>query len=174
MQSNSQCNETSRIENYVFVNRLQYANNIENLNLELEHLAQSYNERLAGIGLEELWLLESIETMTNKLNSLEVLSDLTKSCIDKYRKSVPSEAAAKSSIEYCISTATNQLKGLISAPTATKNGLQNYYATSFENAIQNCDQRFPNSAEDYNICVSQVVSFELLYLLNITIYTAIS
>lgn len=153
------CNITSRVEDYVNLNRRQYATNLLNLNSQMETFQQSYSERLHAINEQKDSLIDSITQLNDYLNPFEVLSDYSNSCVAQYRSLVPSIAVTKTAMESCITTANNQMYSLIASPKVAVDNLELYYNQDFEKALTNCNVRFPNTTSLNNtICITQVVN----------------
>lgn len=106
--------------------------------------------------------LELLETSLlqndERLNPLEVLSELTRQCVLKYRPAIPTISSVKSTISSCVTSANNLVSSLLGSPRNTRNTLQSYYTNTFEREITNCNNKFGNLTLNYTICITSLVS----------------
>lgn len=147
-----------RTENYLDLNRRQYADHILAFEKEIDVFRKQFSERLSSIQLVLDMLVTDIIKTNEHLNPLEVLSDISKDCVAKYRSKVPTVAATKTAVQACITAAQNQLNNIVSAATTTKTNLYNYYQKNMENDFKGCTTKHPAQDNSYTECIAKVVS----------------
>lgn len=128
------------------------------MNSEIENFKEIYSERVATIDTRKNLLIDSINQYEEYLNPLEVLSEFTKSCVNKYRGLVPSTAVTKSSIDSCISAATLQTNSMVLNPSNTMRNLQNYYDSTFERKLTACNQTYRHLPLNHSMCAIKEVN----------------
>lgn len=147
-----------RTDNYLDLNRRQFADYILECEKVVDTFKTQYMERITSISLLLEMLITDILKTNERLNPLEVLSDISKDCVAKYRSKIPTVAATKTAIQACITAATNQVNNLVSAPLTTKNNLNSYYTNNVEKDLKACTTRFPTLDVQYTECLAKVVS----------------
>ncbi|XP_073820183.1 uncharacterized protein [Musca autumnalis] len=152
-----------RTDNYLDLNRRQYADNILEFEKELDIFKKHFTERLGGIQLMLDMLVTDIIKTNEHLNPLEVLSDISKDCVAKYRSKIPTVAATKASMQACITTAQNQLNTMISAGVTTKTNLYNYYQNNMERDLKACTTKHPAKDNEFTECIAKVISAVTAY-----------
>ncbi|KAM7361027.1 uncharacterized protein ACRADG_009312 [Cochliomyia hominivorax] len=166
ISSNPNTNSSLNTEIYINLNRQQYEKNLQEYDLQMETFKQSYAASLNTINIRLEMLTDTLNQNDAKLNPLLTLSDLSKSCVNKYRSSIPSQAATSTKVNSCINTANGKLNSLLSAPLSTKNYLDSYYKNTFEKGITNCQTKFSYLPLNYTLCVTNVVSDANAYTFN--------
>ncbi|XP_037816600.1 uncharacterized protein LOC119606988 [Lucilia sericata] len=164
--NNQQSSSVARTDDYINLNRLQYAKTLQEYENQINKFRQLYAGRVDGIEIQEAMLIDSLVQNEERLNPQELLSDFSKECVTKYRSTIPTVAYTKSSIASCRTTATNQVNSLLTNPTNTKNSLQNYYTNYFEKEITNCGKKFDNKTANYTLCVTSVTTTTNTYTIN--------
>ncbi|XP_065357669.1 uncharacterized protein LOC135951858 [Calliphora vicina] len=155
---NSNYNSSLRTEEYINLNRQQHVKNIEDYDTQMEIFKQSYASSLDTIKVQQDMLVDVQVQTDDKLNPLEILSDLSKKCVSKYRSSIPTVAATKSAINSCVTTASNQLNSMLSSNLNTRNYLDSYYKNNFEKDIDTCQRTYSSLQLNYTICITNVVT----------------
>lgn len=148
----------TRTDDYINLNRQQFAKNIQYYDAKMQVFKDHYSQRVDAVNIQLEMVTSTIIQTEERLNPLELLSDFSKQCVLKYRSSIPSVASTKSSITSCAVQATNQVNSLISSPQNTRNSLQNYYTNYFEKEMTNCGKNYNNQTANYTTCVTSVVS----------------
>ncbi|KAM7361097.1 uncharacterized protein ACRADG_009827 [Cochliomyia hominivorax] len=156
----------ARTDDYINLNRQQYSKTLQDYESQMQKFRQIYTGRTNILNDQLEMLVDSLVQTDERLNPLEVLSDLSKSCVTKYRSSIPSIASTKTTINNCINTANNQINNLLNTPLGTKNTLQNYYNNYFEKELTNCAKKFENFTKNYTICVTSVTSTTNTYTIS--------
>uniref|UniRef100_A0A1I8MGM6 Protein TsetseEP domain-containing protein n=1 Tax=Musca domestica TaxID=7370 RepID=A0A1I8MGM6_MUSDO len=152
-----------RTENYLDLNRRQYADHILAFEKEIDVFRKQFSERLSSIQLVLDMLVTDIIKTNEHLNPLEVLSDISKDCVAKYRSKVPTVAATKTAVQACITAAQNQLNNIVSAATTTKTNLYNYYQNNMEKDFKGCTTKHPAQDNSYTECIAKVISAVTAY-----------
>lgn len=147
-----------RTENFIDLNRRQFAEYILEFDRQIDTYKKHYNERLDTLNLQLELLVDVLLKTDERLNPLEVLSDISKDCVAKYRSKIPTIATTKANIQSCVTTAVGQLNAMLSNPETTKRNLQAYYVNTFEKELINCGKRFPTLDANYTMCLTTVVS----------------
>ncbi|XP_065356298.1 uncharacterized protein LOC135950695 [Calliphora vicina] len=164
--NNSNYNSSLRTDEYINLNRQQHVKNIQDYDNQLEIFKQSYASSLNTINIQ-LDMLVDVQVQTDdKLNPLEILSDLSKKCVSKYRSSIPTVAATKSLINGCVTTANSQLNSMLNSNLNTRNYLDSYYKNNFEKDIATCQRTYGSLPLNYTMCVTNVVTTTNSYTIN--------
>ncbi|XP_065357738.1 uncharacterized protein LOC135951915 [Calliphora vicina] len=151
-------NSTLHIDDYINMNRQQHAKVIQDYDTEMDLVKQTYTASLDTMNIQLNMLVDSLVQNENKLKSLEVLSDLSKKCVNKYRSSIPTVSSTKTKINSCIRTASVKLNSLLSSPLYTRNNLESYYKNNFESSITSCKRTYIALPKNYTMCVIKVAS----------------
>ncbi|XP_065356287.1 uncharacterized protein LOC135950681 [Calliphora vicina] len=155
---NTNYNSSLRTDEYINLNRQQHVKNIQDYDNQLEIFKQSYASSLDTINIQQDMLVDVQVQTDDKLNPLEILSDLSKKCVSKYRSSIPTVAATKSLINNCVTTASNQLNSMLSSNLYTRNNLDSYYKNNFEKDIATCQKTYSSLPLNYTMCITTVVT----------------
>ncbi|XP_075144586.1 uncharacterized protein LOC142219521 [Haematobia irritans] len=147
-----------RTDNYLDLNRRQFANYVLECDKEIDSFKKQYTERLTTINILADMMIGDIIKTNEHLNPFEVLSDVSKDCVAKYRAKIPMVAATKTAFQACYTTAYNQINNLVNSATGTKNNLNTYYTTNVERDFKSCTTRFPILDNNYIECLAKVVS----------------
>ncbi|XP_065371317.1 uncharacterized protein LOC135963410 isoform X1 [Calliphora vicina] len=166
LSNNYHSSSVARTDDYINLNRQQYAKTLQDYENQMDKYRQLYAGRVEIININLDMLIDGLIQSEERLNPLEVLSDFSKECVIKYRSSIPTVAYTKTSITSCATTANNQVNNLLSSPLSTKNSLQNYYTNYFEKEVTNCGKKFDNSTANYTICVTSVTSTTNTYTIS--------
>ncbi|XP_023301256.2 uncharacterized protein LOC111683419 [Lucilia cuprina] len=150
-------NTTLRTDVYINMNRQQYAKNIQDYETQIEVFKQSYASSLDTINIRQDMLIDTLVQTEQKLNPLEIVSNLSQICVSKYRNSIPTVAATKTKLNNCVNTANQQLNSMLSNPLNTKTSLDNYYRNTFERDIAACQKTYNTLPLNYTMCVTDVV-----------------
>ncbi|KAM7361040.1 uncharacterized protein ACRADG_009373 [Cochliomyia hominivorax] len=148
----------THIDNYVATNRRQYDRNILDFDTQMDNFKQNYAASLDTINMERDMIILSINQNEEKLKPLEVISDLSRKCVTKYRPFLPSAAKTKTQIDECVSTASRKVNSLLSAPFSTRNTLDSYYRTNFDQKAAYCRSKYINLPLNYTMCVVDLVN----------------
>ncbi|XP_065357680.1 uncharacterized protein LOC135951869 [Calliphora vicina] len=149
-----QQNNSNNIDGFIDQNRQQYAQNIRDYDKQMETLKKTYTASLQVIPKRLVMLVDSIGQTEKRLNTLEVLSDSSKNCINKYRSKLPNVILTKQTINMCLVTASSQTDGLVIEAFQTRTSLDSYYKYNFEGNLQSCKVQ----PGDYNTCVLNAIS----------------
>ncbi|XP_023302498.2 uncharacterized protein LOC111684541 [Lucilia cuprina] len=149
----------NNIEEYIYQNKQQYAQNIRDYDQRLEVFKQTYKASLQVIPKRLDMLVDSIGQTEKRLNSLEILSQ---QCVQKYRSKLPNVIITKQKINLCYTTANSQTDYLVVPAFDTRTSLDNYYKYKFEGNLQSCKIQIG----DYNTCVMNAVSNANAYTAN--------
>ncbi|XP_013115470.1 uncharacterized protein LOC106093043 [Stomoxys calcitrans] len=151
-------NSLLRTDNYLDLNRRQYADYIQQCDKEIEDFKKNYIERLSVVTILSEMMTTDIVKIHEHLNPLEVLSDIGNDCVAKYRSKIPTVAVTKTAFLACYNAAYNQINNLVNPATGTKNNLNSYYVTNIERDFKSCTTRFPALDINYTECLAKVIS----------------
>ncbi|XP_065357694.1 uncharacterized protein LOC135951874 [Calliphora vicina] len=151
-------NSTLHIDDYINMNRQQHAKVIQDYDTQMDLVKLTYTASLDTISIQLDMLVDSLVQNENKLKPLEVLSDLSKKCVNKYRSSIPTITDTKTKINSCISTASVKLNSLLSNALYTRNYLDSYYKNNFESSITRCKSSYNTLPMNYTMCVTKVAA----------------
>lgn len=140
------------------MNRQQHAKVIQDYDTQMDLFKATYIASLDTISIQLDMLVDSLVQNDNKLKPLEVLSDLSKKCVNKYRSSIPTIPDTKTKINSCISTASSKLNNLLTSPLYTRNYLDKEFKTTFESSLNSCKRIYGSLPKNYTMCVTKVVS----------------
>ncbi|XP_065356308.1 uncharacterized protein LOC135950704 [Calliphora vicina] len=143
---------------YLNLNRQQHEKDIDEIDKEIEIFKQSYDASLDIINKKLDLLVKSLVQTDAKLNPLVVISELSKTCVSKYRYSIPTVTSTKNLIADCINTASYKLPTILVSAINTRNDLENFYKNTFENNILNCEREFGKFHGNYSSCITNVVA----------------
>ncbi|XP_061400286.1 uncharacterized protein LOC133336011 [Musca vetustissima] len=147
-----------RTDNYLDLNRRQYADHILECEKTVDVFRKHFTERLNSIQLVLDMLVTDIIKTNEHLNPLEVLSDISKDCVAKYRSKIPTVAVTKTSMQACITAAQNQLNNIVNAAVTTKVNLYNYYQNNMERDLKACTTKHPAQDNHFTECIAKVIS----------------
>ncbi|XP_065357704.1 uncharacterized protein LOC135951883 [Calliphora vicina] len=164
--TNSINNSSHHSNNYIKVVEQQHVENIEEFDKQLEMFNQTYTASLNTINIKLDLLVKTLDQTDNKLNALEVLSDLSKKCITKYRSSIPTIANTETKMNGCIKTASKRLPNLMANPFNTRHFLESYYKEDFNRGIANCEKKYAALALNYTMCITDVVNLAQVQTIN--------
>lgn len=136
----------------------------------MEIFKQTYASSLDTINIQQDMLVDALVQTDDKLNPLEILSDLSKLCVSKYRSSIPTAAITKSQMNACVTTASSQLNNMVNSPLNTRNYLDSYYKNNFEKEIDRCQRTYSALPLNNTMCITTAVSNTLLEFNNKLIY----
>ncbi|XP_037816601.1 uncharacterized protein LOC119606989 [Lucilia sericata] len=159
-------NTSVRTDEYINMNRQQYAKNVQDYDKQIEVFKQSYAASLDTINIRQDMLIDTLVQTEQKLNPLEILSNLSQKCVSKYRSSIPTVAATKTKLNNCVTTANQQLNSMLSSPLSTRNSLENYYKNNFERDIASCQKTYNALPLNYTMCITDVVNAANSYTIN--------
>ncbi|XP_037816591.1 uncharacterized protein LOC119606979 [Lucilia sericata] len=148
------------------MNRQQYAKVIEGYNTEMAIFKQSYTASLDTINIRQDMLVDTLAQTDAELNPLEILSNLSQKCVAKYRPSIPTVTATKTKINYCISTASQQLSSVLNTPLSTRTSTESYLKNTFERDINLCKRTYSTLPLNYTMCAIQTVDAANIYIFN--------
>ncbi|XP_073820182.1 uncharacterized protein [Musca autumnalis] len=164
---NSQNSSLIRNDEYVEAVRRQNNLHIWTYNLQIESFYDAYLERINSIKIHQKSLVNEIARVNENLEPLTVLSDFSRQCVLKYKQLIPSEAAADSEMERCMTWYRGQVNTLVQYMSATNRSLSNYYVGNFEKGISTCRAQFNLSHPvNYTQCLADVVSASNAYTLS--------
>uniref|UniRef100_A0A1I8P0T9 Protein TsetseEP domain-containing protein n=1 Tax=Stomoxys calcitrans TaxID=35570 RepID=A0A1I8P0T9_STOCA len=155
-----------RNDDYVDAHRRQYAGNIWFYDFQINQFKEAYLERVNSLEYQKDALLYELVRVDEHLYPITLLSDFSKSCVQKYQPLIPQMSWAKSEVDRCISAASAQANNLISAMSSTNRTLQSHYATAFEREINTCKNKFNVTTSNYTMCVANAVAISNTYTLN--------
>ncbi|XP_037816588.1 uncharacterized protein LOC119606976 [Lucilia sericata] len=161
---NSNSNSSLRTEDYINMNRQQYAKVIEEYDIQMEIFKQSYAASLETINIRQDMLVDTLVQTDAELNPLEILSNLSQKCVAKYRPSIPTVSATKTKMNYCFTTASQQLNNMLNIPRNTKTSTESYLKNSFERDIALCKRTYSTSPFNYTMCAIQSVEAANIYI----------
>ncbi|XP_037948456.1 uncharacterized protein LOC119679933 [Teleopsis dalmanni] len=148
---------TTRAEDYVIQNQRQYAANILSYESQLAEFKLSYQQQLNAIAVQTTLVEDKLSEVEEKLNPLELLDDLSKHCVQKYRIKIAKIATVKASLASCAATASNVMASLVAPAETTMRNLINYYAQLNTN-LNACKQKFENLVVNYTLCVTPLIN----------------
>ncbi|KAI8119710.1 hypothetical protein CVS40_8902 [Lucilia cuprina] len=149
----SNSNSSLRTEVYINMNRQQYAKIIEGYDIQMELFKQSYAASLDTINIRQDMLVDTLVQTDAELNPLEILSNLSQKCVSKYRSSIPTVAVTKRNINNCITTASQQVNGMLTIPLNTRTSTESYLKNTFERDINLCGRTYSLLPFNYTMCV---------------------
>lgn len=94
----------------------------------------------------------------DELDLLELISEMNKLCVRKYRNYIPVISVAVEGITTCITKAKERLTTALATPKQIRDNLQAYYKSTFESNIRNC---YKTKNESSLFCITQEVSRNL-------------
>ncbi|XP_046806010.1 uncharacterized protein LOC111684547 [Lucilia cuprina] len=162
----SNSNSSLRTEVYINMNRQQYAKIIEGYDIQMELFKQSYAASLDTINIRQDMLVDTLVQTDAELNPLEILSNLSQKCVSKYRSSIPTVAVTKRNINNCITTASQQVNGMLSIPLNTRTSTESYLKNTFERDINLCGRTYSLLPFNYTMCVINAVDAANIYVFN--------
>ncbi|XP_075146771.1 uncharacterized protein LOC142221086 [Haematobia irritans] len=165
--THSQNDSYLRDDDYLNAHRRQYAANIWYYDLQITQFKQAYLDRAQSLDFQKEPLINEIIRADESLYPLTLLSEFSKSCVQKYKSLIPSMSWAKLAVDNCISTATSQATNVVSSMSSTNRTLQTYYSTNFEKDVTACQTKFNASmSTDYTMCLANTVAATNAYTLN--------
>ncbi|XP_065357716.1 uncharacterized protein LOC135951894 [Calliphora vicina] len=150
-------NSTFHTDDFINMNRQQHAKVIQDYDTKMDLFEKTFNASLNTISIQLDMLVDSLVQNENKLKSLEVLSDLSKKCVNKYRSSIPTISDTKKKINSCIKS-VNSIAYMLNNPLVTRNYLDSYYKNNFESSITSCKKTYSTLPKNYTMCVTKVAS----------------
>ncbi|XP_037816585.1 uncharacterized protein LOC119606974 [Lucilia sericata] len=103
-------NSTLRTEDYINMNRQQFAKYIEDFDIQMELFKQLYTASLDTINIQQDMLVNTLVQTDDELMSIEIQNP---KCVSKYRPSIPAVIVTKAKINNCITTANQQFSGML-------------------------------------------------------------
>ncbi|KAI8119652.1 hypothetical protein CVS40_8897 [Lucilia cuprina] len=158
----SNSNSSLRTEVYINMNRQQYAKIIEGYDIQMELFKQSYAASLDTINIRQDMLVDTLVQTDAELNHLEILSNLSQKCVSKYRSSIPTVAVTKRNINNCITTASQQVNGMLTIPLNTRTSTESYLKNTFERDINLCGRTYSLLPFNYTMCVVNASSLDTI------------
>ncbi|KAL9893095.1 uncharacterized protein ACN2A1_008354 [Glossina fuscipes fuscipes] len=151
----SRSSEISNIENYLNAYRRQNMKNIEKYDTTFDRFATLYENQLQTIQMQSDLLKDHMQQTEDELDLLELISEMNKLCVSKYRNDIPVISAAVENITTCIAKAKERLTIALATPKQIRDNLQAYYKSTFENNIRNC---YKTKNDSSLFCITQEVS----------------
>lgn len=149
-----------RTDDFYKMNQKQHLQYIKDYDTQIDKFRQIYSARTKTISIQLDMLVNGLLLNDERLDPLEVLSDFSKDCVNKYRSKIPTIAATRAALESCSSIASNHRKSLIAGPQTTRNNLQNYYTNTFENEKVKCDKKYEHLKYNQTVCLLQLVGYD--------------
>ncbi|XP_013115474.2 uncharacterized protein LOC106093046 [Stomoxys calcitrans] len=142
-------NTTTHLDAYIEANRRHHNAILQDYENRMEMFETNYNESLKTIDIQLEFLVNAIRENEEALNTLELLNELNKECVNKYKPSLPEEEVTKALVQSCSYSAYKRLPSLEEDLMETRMNLKDYYARTFETDVTLCDNE---------TCVNNVVS----------------
>ncbi|XP_013106027.1 uncharacterized protein LOC106086055 [Stomoxys calcitrans] len=160
MEHNAHRESLVRNDDYIDAHRRQYAFNIWYYDVQINEFKASYLDRVKGMEYQKDSLLIEIDRADEKLYPIKLLSDFSKSCVNKYEAIIPAKEWAKTEMDRCMSQASNKVDYLVTYMVSTNRTLQNQYSNVFEKQVASCETRFNTSslAVNQTLCLSNAVA----------------
>ncbi|XP_073820330.1 uncharacterized protein [Musca autumnalis] len=163
-QNSTNTTTTVRIDDYIAANKRNYENNIKEYDLKLQAFEELFNGRLDTIDTQKDFMIDSLKLTNERLNTLEFLSDLSKSCVSRYQNSLPTEYNITMTIQNCTATAKSYYNSLISDARTTRNSLEYYYDVTLNNDLNKCGSGLNvTSQPNYTLCVTTAIEKANVY-----------
>uniref|UniRef100_A0A1B0G842 Uncharacterized protein n=1 Tax=Glossina morsitans morsitans TaxID=37546 RepID=A0A1B0G842_GLOMM len=147
--------EISIIENYLNAYRRQNMKNIEKYDATFDKFATLYENQLQTIQMQNDLLKDHMQQTEDELDLLELISEMNKLCVRKYRNYIPVISVAVEGITTCITKAKERLTTALATPKQIRDNLQAYYKSTFESNIRNC---YKTKNESSLFCITQEVT----------------
>ncbi|XP_037816596.1 uncharacterized protein LOC119606983 [Lucilia sericata] len=151
------------VDDYIYLNKLHFANVLQNCEVKLKDFTKLYEDRIDKINVHDDLLIYKLFIYEQILKGLEVLSDLNKRCIAKYRPLIPSSSATKQSIRNCTQGINDKFSTFLIKPQKTRDGLFSYYNNNYDREISNCRKKFSPFSMDFIHCVTSATSSTNIY-----------
>ncbi|XP_013106033.2 uncharacterized protein LOC106086060 [Stomoxys calcitrans] len=148
-----------RNDEYLNSHRRQYALNIWYYDVQMEQFRESYVKRVDDMEYQKDALLNELKNRDENLYSLTLLSDFSKTCVEKYKPSMPVAADVKNQVDRCTDTAHYKTDNLIYTMEVTNKTLQNHYDNVFEKEVSRCQSNYGTTkTANYTLCLANAVS----------------
>ncbi|XP_005190979.3 uncharacterized protein LOC101900116 [Musca domestica] len=162
---NSTTNVTTiRIDDYIAANKRNFENTIRDCNYKLLAFEELYNGRLDTIDIQKDLLVDTLRSNNERLSTLAFLSDSSKSCVNKYQNSLPTEYNVTVTIQNCTSSAKNAYRTLVTDARETRSNLEYYYDVTLNEELKKCGNSSNVTAQtNYTLCVTTVIDTANVY-----------
>ncbi|XP_037948453.1 uncharacterized protein LOC119679931 isoform X1 [Teleopsis dalmanni] len=151
-------NITSRTDDLININNRVLANHIATDKDKIDAFKSGYEELIWSIGLDALLLELKYREFDNYVRPLQVISDFTKHCVQKFLWQLPNLNTVKTNLNSCVSSASSYIGTIISNAVSTQNTLISYYNSNFKTLLANCKKLEAQSHLNYTICLTEAMA----------------
>ncbi|XP_075162616.1 uncharacterized protein LOC142235239 [Haematobia irritans] len=124
-------------ENFISSHKRMCDDNLKDYDSRLESFKDNYNGRISTIDTQREFLVSSMEHTNDRLESFELLNDVTKECVNQNKMEL-SITNVKDMIQNCSNTANSKLETLLAPLLETRNALSSYYDQTLSEEFGKC------------------------------------